>query len=111
MTELSVKDYILNELSFEPQNLWTVWSDDIKSEWLDKCDVNDEIKKLAWKYVDHCGHCGSCKGGRRKVVFGREFEAVCGCTFRVDNPTVEDLPFLKEITGLCIINFEKETKQ
>lgn len=163
MTELSVKDYILNELSFEvqsvaldfvsfleekgvtfykdncdcwkdkiyyqckfnnccvcfisikdpdePQDLWTVWSDDIKSEWLDKCDVDDEIKKLAWKYVDNCGHCGSCKGGCRKVIFGREFEAVCGCTFRVDNPTIEDLPFLKEIIGLCIINFEKETKQ
>ena len=37
----------------EPQDLWTVWSDDIKSEWLDKCDVDDEIKKLAWKYVDN----------------------------------------------------------
>lgn len=95
----------------EPQDLWTVWSDDIKSEWLDKCDVDDEIKKLTWKYVDNCGHCGSCKGGRRKVIFGREFEAVCGCTFRVDNPTIEDLPFLKEIIRLCIINFEKETKQ
>ena len=92
----------------EPQNLWTVWSDDIKSEWLDNYNVGDKIKKLAWKHIDLCGHCGSCGGGRRKVVFGREFKAVCGCTFRVDNPTVEDLPFLKEIIKLCIMNYQKE---
>ncbi len=69
----------------EPQNFWTVWSDDIKSEWFNKYDVDDEIKELAWKHIDHCGNCGSCRGGRRKVIFGREFKAVCGCTFRVDN--------------------------
>lgn len=91
----------------EPQNLWTVWSDDIKSEWLDKYDANDEIKELVWKHIDHCGHCGSCGGGQRKVIFGREFKAVCGCTFRVDNPSVEDLPFLKEMIKLCIMNYQK----
>lgn len=51
----------------EPQNFWTVWSDDIKSEWFNKYDVDDEIKELAWKHIDHCGNCGSCRGGRRKV--------------------------------------------
>ena len=99
--QISIKD------PDEPQNLWTVWSDDIKSEWLDKYDANDEIKELAWKHIDHCGHCGSCGGGQRKVIFGREFKAVCGCTFRVDNPSVEDLPFLKEMIKLCIMNYQK----
>jgi len=86
----------------EPQNLWTVWSDDIKSEWLNKYDVDDEIKELAWKHIDHCGNCGSCGGGQRKVIFGREFKAVCGCTFRVDNPSIEDLIFFKKIIEIRI---------
>ena len=93
---ISIKD------SDEPQNLWTVWSDDIKSEWLVKYDVDNEIKELAWKHIDHCGHCGSCGGGRCKVIFGREFKAVCGCTFRVDNPSVEDLDFLMKIIEIGI---------
>lgn len=86
----------------EPQNLWTVWSNDIKSECLENYDVDNNIKELAWKYIDHCGHCGSCGGGQRKVVFGREFKAVCGCTFRVDNPSFEDLAFLKKIIEMSI---------
>lgn len=86
----------------EPQNFWTVWSDDIKSEWFNKYDVDDEIKELAWKHIDHCGNCGSCRGGRRKVIFGREFKAVCGCTFRVDNLSIEDLSFLKKIIEIRI---------
>lgn len=86
----------------EPQNFWTVWSDDIKSEWFNKYDVDDEIKELACKHIDHCGNCGSCRGGRRKVIFGREFKAVCGCTFRVDNLSIEDLNFLKKIIEIRI---------
>lgn len=86
----------------EPQNLWTVWSDDIKSEWLENYDADDNIRELAWMHIDHCGHCGSCDGGRRKVVFGREFKAVCGCTFRVDNPNAEDLHFLTEMIKIKI---------
>ena len=86
----------------EPQNFWTVWSDDIKSEWFNKYDVDDEIKELAWKHIDHCGNCGSCRGGRRKVIFGREFKAVCGCTFRVYNLSIEDLNFLKKIIEIRI---------
>ncbi len=93
---ISIKD------TDEPQNLWTVWSDDMKSEWLDKYDANYEIKELAWKHIDHCGHCGSCGGGQCKVIFGREFKAVCGCTFRVDNPSVEDLNFFKKIIEIRI---------
>lgn len=85
----------------EPENLWTVWSDDIKSGSFEKNDFDDKIKECAWKHIDHCGHCGSC-GGKRKVVFGREFNDVCVCTFRVDNPSYEDLPFLKQIVELRI---------
>lgn len=91
----------------EPQNLWAVWTDDIKSEWLDKCEVNDERKELAWKHIDHCVRCGSCRGGQRKVIFGRGYKTVCGCTFRVDNSSIEGLEFIKKILKLRIKAFEK----
>lgn len=83
----------------EPHNHWTVWSADMGSQWLDGT-ADDSIKASAWKYVDHCGHCGSCGGGRHKVIFGKEFDDVCGCTFRIDNPQNEDMPFLKEMVAI-----------
>lgn len=84
----------------EESNHWTVWSDDMGSEWLEK-DIDDaEVKEAAWKYVDYCIQCGSCGGGRRKVIFGKDFNDVCGCTFRIDNPKNEDLLFLKKMVEI-----------
>ena len=50
----------------EEDNHWTIWSDDIDSQWLGNDSVCSDIKETAWKYIDHCGHCGSCGGGRHK---------------------------------------------
>lgn len=86
----------------EPENHWTVWSGDMGSKWLEKYPVDEKTKERAYKHVDHCGHCGSCGGGRHKVIFGKEFNDVCGCTFRVDNPTFEDLAFLKTMVEIRI---------
>lgn len=86
----------------EIENHWTVWSDDMGSKWLETYPVDDRIKELAWNHVSHCGHCGSCGGGRRKIIFGKEFSDVCGCTFRVDNPTVDDLLFLKKMVEIRV---------
>lgn len=84
----------------EPNNAWTVWSDDMSSERLSNDEAENRIKEIAWKHIDHCGHCGSCGGGRKKTVFGKEFHDVCGCTFRVDNPNYEDLIFLKKMVEI-----------
>ncbi|MEG2596992.1 MAG: hypothetical protein RR977_01090 [Oscillospiraceae bacterium] len=81
----------------EKDNLWTVWSDDIDSDLLDESSVTDELKLIAWDHVDHCGSCDSCSGGRHKIIFGKEFNDVCGCTFRFDNPTENDLKFMKKM--------------
>ncbi len=72
------------------------------SEWLEKSSYAEEIKETAWKHVDHCGRCGSCVGGRRKVIFGKEFSDVCGCTFRVDNPDSDGLLFLEKMVEIRI---------
>lgn len=90
----------------EPDNLWTIWSDD--SSAYEDASVSDEIKNVGWQYVDHCGTCGSCSGGKEKVVFGKSFPRVCGCTFRIDNATQEDLPFLKV---LVVLRVEELIKQ
>ena len=86
----------------EAENHWTVWSDDMGSEWLEKYPVDEKTKELAYKYVDLCSHCGSCGGGRHKVILGKEFNNVCGCTFRIDNPTFDDLLFLKKMVEIKI---------
>lgn len=82
----------------EPENMWTVWSDDCKA--FEYGNIDDKIKETAYKHIDFCGKCGSCGGGRKKIIFGKEFNKVCGCTFRTDNPNKEDLPFLKKTIEL-----------
>lgn len=82
----------------EPENRWTVWSNDSPAFSADLSD--SAIKDVAFEHIDFCGHCGSCGGGVKKMVFGRSFSPVCGCTFRVDNPTARELPFLKKMIEL-----------
>lgn len=86
----------------EPQNLWTVWSDE--SKLYEDYIVDEGIKAVAWKNIDLCGNCGSCGGGQSKKVFGKTFDRVCGCTFRIDNPTAKDIPFLEKIVEIKIID-------
>ena len=79
----------------EPENSWTVWSDACSAY---ESDIPEEdIKHIAWEHIDFCAHCGSCSGGKRKTVFGKTFDDVCGCTFRVDDPSARDLLFLKKM--------------
>ncbi len=53
-------------------------------------------------YRDECDHCGSCDGGKTKVIFGKKFDAVCGCTFRVDNPQISDLPLVEYMIEVMV---------
>ncbi|MBQ3087034.1 MAG: hypothetical protein IJC45_06850 [Clostridia bacterium] len=84
----------------EPENHWTIWSEGSKA--YEDATVEDCVKNAAWKHVDHCGSCGSCSGGKTKKIFGKIFDDVCGCTFRIDNATIIDLPFLKKMVELRI---------
>ena len=51
----------------------------------------------------------SCGGGKTKNIFGKVFDDVCGCTFRVDNATQSDLPFLKKMIELRIAEITGKT--
>lgn len=84
----------------EPDNAWTVWSEDMDSDFLGNYPADKSLKEVAWEHVDKCGNCGSCSGGRQKNIFGKIFDNVCGCTFRFDNPTFDDLSALKKIVEI-----------
>lgn len=84
----------------EPHNQWTVWSENSKA-YEDEI-VPQDIKAVAWEHIDFCRNCCSCDGGKQKVVFGKIFENVCGCTFRVDNATLKDLEFLKKMVEIRV---------
>ena len=86
----------------EKMNHWTVWSENMGSEWLESSIGDDKVKEVAWNYANHCCHCGSCGGGEKKIIFGKEFDDICGCTFRIDNPRAEDLLFLKRMVEIRI---------
>ena len=81
----------------ERENRWTVWFGDQDSDWSEACELKEQEKEIAWKHVDFCGACGSCDGGKRKTIFGKEFENVCDCTFRFDNPEIKELAVMKKI--------------
>lgn len=82
----------------EPENAWTVWSDDSAAYEAPLGDA--ELAEIGLKYVDRCAKCGACGGGRVKTVFGKRIPSVCMCTFRVDNAGFTDLPFLKTMVDL-----------
>jgi hypothetical protein len=86
--------------SDEPGNNWTVWSDDMDSISLEDYPIEKRLREIAWSHVDGCGNCGSCGGGKPKVIFGKDFPKVCGCTFRIDNPNAEDLQFMKKMAEI-----------
>ena len=82
----------------EPENAWTVWSDDSAAYEAPLGDA--ETSEIGLKYVDRCAKCGACGGGQMKTVFGKRISGVCMCTFRVDNADLSDLPFLKTMVDL-----------
>lgn len=81
----------------EKDNFWTVWSDDCSSNWLENFPIEKELKETAWEHADVCQNCGSCSGGRKIIIFGKEFDNICTTTFRFDNPDAADLLFMKKL--------------
>lgn len=82
----------------EPENVWTVWSDDSAAYEAPLGDAG--TSEIGLKYVNRCEKCGACDGGRVKTVFGKRISGVCMCTFRVDNADLNGLPFLKTMAEL-----------
>lgn len=82
------------------ENEWTVWSDDSGADSYADFPLDEDMKEIAWQYVDFCGNCGSCGGGTKKTIFGKEFDNVCRTTFRFDNPDNLAVGCLKKLTEI-----------
>ena len=78
------------------EDSWTIWSDDSGSDWFADFALDELMTEIAWKHVDICGKCGSCSGGTRKTIFGKELDNVCRTTFRFSNPNAEAVECLEK---------------
>ncbi|MPN12237.1 hypothetical protein SDC9_159549 [bioreactor metagenome] len=75
----------------------TIWSDDSNSDWYADSLLDEHLKVIVWKNVDFCEHCGSCDGGRQKIIFDKVFDNVCLTTFRFINPDGEVFECIKKL--------------
>jgi hypothetical protein len=85
----------------EPEG-FIIWTDDSDSNWFVDFPLDEHIREIAWKNVDVCANCGSCKnpGGTRKTIFGKEFYNVCITTMKFINPDVETLECVKKMVEI-----------
>lgn len=83
-----------DEAEFSPL---TIWLEDGGSHWYDSAFWEERIRQSAWENVDFCEHCGSCGGGTRKRIFGKEFDNVCLTPFRFVNPTSDTMVYIKKL--------------
>lgn len=83
-----------DEKQFSPL---TIWTDDSGSECYSVGGLNNEMKQLAHNHVDYCVHCGSCSGGRYRIIFGKGFDNVCRTQMRFTNPDNQEFLTIKEL--------------
>jgi len=77
---------------------WTIWPDGDFSRMPEGFAFDETIKKIAWANVNPCGNCGSkCAPGSRKIVFGKEFDNLCGSVFAFHNPDADTMECVKQL--------------
>ena len=80
---------------------WTIWSNDSDSNWFEDFPLDEHIKEIVWKNIDFCVKCnGDCSQGKRKTIFGKEFNDVCRTTMRFVNPDAETLKCVKKMVEI-----------
>lgn len=84
----------------------TIWTNDSGSDVYEKALLRDELKESAWKNVDFCVHCGSCSGGRYRMLFGKGFDNVCRTEMRFTNPDKQEFEAVKELVKIRKLNIE-----
>ena len=77
---------------------WTIWTEgDYSSEHKD-IPMDERMKEIAWANVNTCGSCGGdCSPGKRKMIFGKEFDKVCNADMAFYKPDAETLECVKKL--------------
>jgi len=79
---------------------WTIWPD-VKGTVPDGFSFDDSMKEIALQNVNFCGNCGSeCAPGGRKIIFGKEFDNVCGAILAFTDPNAEEIECVKKLLEL-----------
>jgi hypothetical protein len=80
---------------------WTIWTDGDYISEPEGFPVDEGMKEIAWANVNPCGDCGgSCSPGKTTVIFGREFDNVCGAVMAFNNPDARVLTCVKRIMDM-----------
>jgi len=95
-SEVRYKDEIICYIHIDGSNQvpgpWTIWSDDNEIYECADASLDNCINEIAWTYANVCGSCGGdCSPGKRKIIFGKEFDNICSSTFMFTNPNAETL--------------------
>ena len=73
---------------------WTIWTEG------DYSDEHEDarMKEIAWANINKCGNCGAgCNPGKRKTIFGKEFDNVCSSDMAFYKPDAETLECVKKL--------------
>jgi len=83
---------------------WTIFDNPLTSKF-DDFPVDESLKEFAWAHVNICTSCGGSSGcgsqpGRRKVIFGKEFENVCTSDVAFWSPDADALGKIKRMIDI-----------
>jgi len=89
--------YIHMDGNAEMPGPWSVWPEGNFSDVPQGYDFDESMKEVAWKHINFCGKCGQpCAPGKPRILFGKEFDGVCGSAMVFTDPSGDDLVCLQK---------------
>ena len=81
---------------------WNVWPSGDYGEEVESVPFTDQMKEIAWANAhNHDVNCPSintwCSGGKRKAIFGREFDNLCVSIIGFTDPDSESVECAKKL--------------
>jgi len=77
---------------------WTIWTEGDYSSERENVPMDKRMKEIAWANINTCGDCGGdCSPGKRKLIFGKEFDHVCNADMAFYIPDAETLECVKKL--------------
>ena len=82
-------------------NPWIIWTEGDYSHETEDVFMDEQMKEIAWAHVNICKSCGAdCSPGKRKMIFGKEFDNVCSADMAFYIPNAEELDCLKKLLDM-----------
>ena len=85
---------------------WTVWLLDkfVFSKEIDGCPIDERMKEIVWTNAHKCGEpcpnlLNGCSG-QRTIIFGREFDNLCGTPIGFTDPNNEAVECINKLMDM-----------